>query len=201
MKPMKVLSIMLLLLLVASSLPAVAGVVNMQFNGTGSNSYGGVPTYPYAITVNGNPDSLMCISYNEHIQGGETWQADVMSLDAFALSSGLGYQTAGELAWLFLQAASDGGANPGYNAVAWNLVEGVPVLDAGALAIFNTVASMTFNQGEFPGIRVYVPIDGTQSWVGEPVQVFLGTPEPSTLLTLGSGILGLAGLARKRLFS
>jgi len=26
------------------------------------------------------------------------------------------------------------------------------------------------------------------------------TPEPSTLLTLGSGILGLAGLARKRLF-
>ena len=27
------------------------------------------------------------------------------------------------------------------------------------------------------------------------------TPEPSTLLTLGSGILGLVGLARKRLFS
>ena len=27
------------------------------------------------------------------------------------------------------------------------------------------------------------------------------TPEPSTLLTLGSGLLGLAGLARKRMFS
>ena len=27
------------------------------------------------------------------------------------------------------------------------------------------------------------------------------TPEPSTLLMMGSGILGLAGLARKRLFS
>jgi hypothetical protein len=27
------------------------------------------------------------------------------------------------------------------------------------------------------------------------------TPEPSTLLTLGSGLIGLAGLARKRLFS
>ena len=90
----------------------------MQFNGAGSNSYGGVATYPYSITVNGSPDFLMCINCNEHSQGSETWQANVMSLDAFAVSSGLGYQTTGELAWLFLRAAGDGGANSGYNAVA-----------------------------------------------------------------------------------
>lgn len=33
------------------------------------------------------------------------------------------------------------------------------------------------------------------------LQVSSTTPEPSTFLTLGSGLLGLAGLARKRLFS
>jgi len=54
MKSLKLFSIALLLLLVASSLPAVAGVVNMQFIGTPTNNnYQGVPSYPYSFTVNG----------------------------------------------------------------------------------------------------------------------------------------------------
>jgi len=51
------------------------------------------------------------------------------------------------------------------------------------------------------GVYVYVPIAGTQSW-GDTSQTFLGsTPEPSTMLTLASGIFGLAGLARKLMFN
>jgi len=39
-------------------------------------------------------------------------------------------------------------------------------------------------------------------FINTPVTAaFSNTPEPSTLLTLGSGLIGLAGLARKRLFS
>ena len=38
-----------------------------------------------------------------------------------------------------------------------------------------------------------------QSWAGELPQTFLGsTPEPGTLLMVGSGLIGLAGVARKR---
>jgi hypothetical protein len=194
MKPLKVLSIMLLLLLVASSLPAVAGVVNMQFNGTGSYSYG-YPTYPYYFTVNGTPDSLMCIGYNEHITGGETWQANVMSVTDFGTLIG-DPTKAEEVAYLFTLARADGGANSAINAEAWYLMEGVPTPEPDPSALIG------FAPGSYPTVQVYVPIDGTQSWAGELPQTFLGsTPEPSTLLMMGSGLIGLAGLARKRLFS
>jgi hypothetical protein len=108
--------------------PATATNVTMQFNGNGGYSYN-YPTYPYYLTVNGSPETLMCISYNEHIVYGETWEANVMSLDAYAVFSGMGYQGAGELGWLFLQAASDGGSNPLHYAEAWYINEGVPTPD------------------------------------------------------------------------
>ena len=188
MKSLKILPIALLLLLMASSLPAVAGVANMNFISADGNSYNGVASYPYYFTVNGNPDFLMCISYNEHITNGETWQATVYSVDGYAALPGVGTQKAGEIAYLFTLALADHGANSDVNAVAWNINEGVPALTPSAVALYNQVTGMTFSTGEFPGLRVYVPIDGTQSWAGEVPQVFYGTPEPSTLLTLGSGV-------------
>lgn len=54
----------------------------------------------------------------------------------------------------------------------------------------------------FNDVRVYVPTSDGTSWTDGVPQTFLGsTSEPSTLLTLGSSLLGLAGLARKRLFN
>ena len=84
MKTLTILRATFVLLLVASSLPAVAGTVNMQFIAAGGNSYNGVSSYPYAATVNGSPFNAMCISYNEHITGGETWQANVYTVDQYA---------------------------------------------------------------------------------------------------------------------
>ena len=71
-----------LLLIVASSLPAAATVVNMQFTGvSGGHSYAGVYTYPYDIKVNGGSNQwMMCIGYNEHISAGETWKATVFNV-------------------------------------------------------------------------------------------------------------------------
>jgi hypothetical protein len=201
MKTLTIFATTFLLVLVASALPAVAGTVNMQFIAAGGNSYNGVSSYPYFSTVNGTPFSAMCISFNEHITNGETWQATVYTVDGYGALIG-NTQKADELAWLFLGARANGGSNSGYNAAAWFLNEQAPGLDAGAQGIFNQVSNLNFHAGEFPGVSFYVPVNGTESWQGETPQTFMGaTPEPGTLLTLGTAVIGLAGLARKRLFS
>ena len=199
MKSTKVLSVMFLLLTVALSLPAVAGVVNMQFNGTPtSNNYSGEPSYPYDLSVNGGPNQwMMCMGYYEHISGGETWQATPVSVGSLDLSTHLlNY----EAAFLFTKAEADHGINSDVNAAVWWLFEGVPTLTPGAQALVTLAQSQTYTQGEFANVMVYSAIPGTESGNLGTAQDFMGsTPEPGTLALLGSGVIGLAGLLRRKL--
>jgi len=195
MKSLALLSVVLLLLLVASSLPAVAGIVNLQFNTTGPYSYG-YPTYPYNFTVNGTTsESLMCIGYNEHITYGESWQANEMTVAAYGALIGSPVK-AEELAYLYTLALADGGANSAINAEAWFLNEGQPSPEPDAALMAG------FTPGLYSSVRVYVPTSNQTGWTDGVPQTFLGsspTPEPNTLVTLGSALIGVAALARKRL--
>src|SRR5271165_1189569 len=144
------LSAVMLLLLVASALPAVAGTVNLQFNNNGPYSYG-YPTYPYYFTVNGSASkSLMCIGYNEHITYGESWQADEMTVAAYGALIGNPVK-AEELAYLYTLARADNGANSAINAEAWYLNEGQPSPEA-AISLL-----ASFAPGSYSNVRVYVP--------------------------------------------
>lgn len=186
--------ILLLLAILTLSLAASATTVDMQFNGAVGGSYNGVYTYPYNVSVDGQNQLLMCVGFNEHIVDGETWQATVESI--------VGTQDQ-ELAWLFLQAeqTSDFGVKAEINAAAWALNEGSPELDEAAQFWLSQATSQNFTDGEFQNVVKYMPIDGTQSWQGEMPQEFLGdapVPEPSTLMMLGTGVLGVAGFVRRK---
>jgi hypothetical protein len=195
MKSLKALSATLLLVLVVSALPAVAGTVNLQFNSTGGYSYG-YPTYPYNFIVNGSvSEALMCIGFNEHVTYGESWQATEMTVAAYGVLINNPLK-AEQLAYLYTLAVADGGANSAINAEAWFINEGQPAPEPDATLLAG------FTRGTFSTVRVYVPTTDQTGWTDGVPQTFLGsTPEPGTLLTLGSGIIGLAGLARKHLFS
>lgn len=186
-----------LLLIAATSLPMVAGNVNMHYYSTPTaNNYSGVPSYPYDLSVNGGPiQEMMCLSYTEHISGGETWLATATTVGSLDPASHL---VDYEAAFLFPMAVADRGANSDINAAVWWLYEGVPFLSPGAQALVALAQSQTFEQGEFSGVMLYTAIPGTESGDLGRAQNFMGTPEPGTLAMLGSGIVGLAGMLRPR---
>ena len=191
---------------------AFANTVQITFTGTApeNNVYAptGTLTYPYYGNVNGVPTDypFMCISYNEHITGGESWYANVFNTVNFGVAIG-DHTLAEELAFLYGQVPFDPGYSDGsINAEAWYLFEGVPIPEpnAGIMAYFdpNQKYAATF----------YVPVgynlQGSRINPDGMAQILVNvgtgisqTPEPSTLLMLGSGVLGLAGLARKRLLN
>jgi len=143
------------------ALPAFAAPANLQYTGlpTGNN-YFGVPSYPYNISVNGGPNQLMmCIGYNEHIEGWEAWQANVVSI---ASLDPVTYLKDYQAAFLFEKAVADGGANSDVNAAIWNLFEGAPGLTPSAQALQDLAISQTYMKGEFPNVRLYSAIPGTE---------------------------------------
>jgi hypothetical protein len=183
--------------LLLTCVPAMADA-NMLFSNAGSNSYMGVPSYPYYVSVNGGPlQFMMCLGYNEHISGGETWMATVTpvaSLDPTNPTYLVDYQAA----YLFTLAVADKGADSDINAAIWYLYEGVPTLDTGAANYVTLAQSRSYTMGEFPSVTLYTAIPGTESGTLGTAQNFFGTPEPSSLLLLGTGLLGAGGMLRRK---
>ena len=188
-----------------------AFATDLTFNSTGSNSWGGYYTYPYNFTVQGQGDEqLMCVTYDAHITPGESWHTTSESVASYGNNIG-SLQQAEELAWLYEAAAANGGDPSTYNAAAWYInaahrgtidISG----DPNVIALVATVEGLDLSKVDFNHIQFYVPNGDDHGWTDGVPQTFVGdpptaTPEPSTLLMMGSGLIGLAGLARKRLFS
>lgn len=182
--------------------------VDMKLVGVGGNNAGGVYTYPYYFSINGGaPVALICDSFDNRVDVGESWQANVVGLLSGKGLFGnqlLDYKAAG----LIFKSILNGTVNVNVgNWAIWGLFSTNAqnqsyFQTSGALALeqeYLTLAASAPNSA-FNGLVLYTPVAGTQSMNGTPQEyIGLTTPEPASLTLLGTGILSLAGAIRKKL--
>jgi hypothetical protein len=225
MKEMKKLNVVLALMVVAvfavlslNPLKAHADTVTMALENTGGQSSGGEYVYPYYFNVNNGSTTapLMCLGYYNEIQPGESWTATIEQITGNAE-----YEAA---AYIFSQASAPSATNSQSDQIAiaqWSnwalfetqkspadfLSEVVPtqyqgevtsLLDAAAAYVLANPSSSLYSQ-----YQMYVPSSGWPSGSDTP-QTFIGdapTPEPGSMILLGTGMFVLAAFwfRRKRL--
>jgi hypothetical protein len=195
----------------------------IEYNGPGGGHAGGEWVYPYTFTVTGpggtstNVD-MSCLNLDRDVTIGVPWTVDVISVANVTPSEIVDGNTGLDLmadAYLFNQYASALAAGNQQQVddiqfAIWSImdptdVQGNPAFDANAqaLAAEALLIAPTEPSSYYGNDTVYIA-NGSYAAGDEP-QMFMtdpeppaSTPEPTSLILFGTGMLGSVGLFRYR---
>ena len=189
------------------SLVAHADTLTLETTSGVLNPSGTAFIFPYSFSINGSSTlvDMMCLNDNREVTAGESWQADP---SAVTKDSPMKDQIAADI---FSRIGKDGVTDDDAQEAIWSLFDPADQKTAEdkkliheALKDVKDGNTGSFDDGQY---SIYAAEDGTQSEGGIP-QDFIGptnraaapdpVPEPSTLLLMGSGLIGIAGTVRRR---
>ena len=192
-----------------------AETITLTLDSVGGQSSGPDYVYPYNFSFNGSAATtpLMCISYENTVYVGESWQATLVPV------TGSGNVQYVEAAYIFSLAAAPGASaktiaeaqwanwelfDPNDSTLLGNLPAGYQSDINSILVIAETFATNNLNTTLYPNLDIFIPVSGTQNTGDGLPQFFVGdpepsdTPEPNSYLLFGTGMLGLTFLGFRR---
>lgn len=203
-----------LLVSVALMGSAFASSVTMTYEGhQGVGAKDGSPYvgYPYYVSINGSTTftPLMCDSFDNDVHLGQTWNATAMPFlqgiknSMFGASMTLDYKAAGlifksmlggQMTTTAAQWAIWGLFSSNASSNPYFVAKNFSAIDATYLALAANASNSAFK-----GLVLYTP---NNSGPGVGPQEYIGyspVPEPGTLTMMGTGLISLAGLLRRKL--
>lgn len=192
-------------------LAALAGYAKadtLKFNGSSSE------IGPYQLTLDGSTSvNLFCLDDFRTIHVGETWNVNINNgsdyLSSNKHSDDFLYE---EEAYIYSELGASNGHGHTYTdtdvqEALWNIFDDHANTNQYADALESAAYNFSYTSSFLSGFDFYIPTQGGHEgddWNDNLPQEMIGSadptpaPEPSSLLLMGSGLAGLAGLVRRK---